>query len=360
MKLAIVSDVWLPLANCIVTTLQDLTRQLHAMGHEVLLLHPGLFTSTPCPGYPEVQLSIGAAKELGQKLDAFNPDAIHLATEGLLGWQARSYCMQRGYAFTSSYHSRFPEKLQQRFKLPLSWGFSVLRQFHSASSAVMVPVHNMLHVLQERGFKKTCAWTHAVDSQRFPFNDVPQTHEELGAMLRPVSLFVGNLNGDKNIEEFLEMDVPGTKVVCGEGPMAESLRSRYPSVRWLGHQTRQQLAKLYACADVFVMPAKHTHFSLVMLEALSCGVPVAAHPTLAAKEILGEPAHGGAINHDLVSAWYSALAVPRHKAFARSQHYGWQYAALMFLRHLVPKRAHLGFHKYGNATTIVTKLSSKY
>ncbi len=359
MKLVIVSDVWHPLVNCIVSTLQDLTRQLHAMGHEILLLHPGLFSTTPCPAYPALQLPIGAGKELAEKLDAFNPDAIHLATEGFLGWLARSYCQQRGYAFTSSYHTRLPEKMQQRFKLPLRWSFSLLRQFHSASSAVMVPVHNMLHVLEARGFKNTCAWTHGVDTHTFRFVESPRPHEELGALVRPVSLYVGNLTSEKNIEEFLELDVPGTKVVCGEGVMFESLRARYPAVRWLGRQTRQQLAQVYACADVFVMPARNMQFSLVMLEALSCGVPVAAHPTLAANEILGELAHGGAVNHDLMRAWYSALAVPRHRALARAQNSGWQYAALMFMRHLVAKRGKAGIQMRVQSPSIVTKLSSK-
>lgn len=359
MKLAIVSDVWQPLVNCIVSTLHDLTRQLHAMGHEVLVLHPGLFASTACPSYPALQLPLGASQQLADTLDAFNPDAIHLATEGVLGWQARSYCLKRGYAFTTSYHSRLPEKLQHRFKLPLRWSFALLRQFHSASSAVMVPVHNMLHVLEARGFKNTCAWTHAVDTHSFRFTDKPQPHPELGSLVRPVSLYVGNLSADKNIDEFLEMDVPGTKVVCGEGPLAESLRARYPAVRWLGRQTRQQLAQVYACADVFVMPARHMQFSLVMLEALSSGVPVAVRPTWASNEILGNPVQGGAVNHDLISAWYSALAVPRHRALARAQNYGWQYAALMFMRHLVAKRARSGFQMRGQSPSIVTKLSSK-
>ena len=359
MKLAIVSDVWQPLVNCIVTTLADLKLQLQSLGHEVLILHPGLFATKPCPGFPSLPLAWGASQDVAQQLDTFNPDAIHLATEGPLGWSARKYCLQRGYAFTTSYHTRIPEVLHAQYKLPLAWSYALVRQFHKASSAVMVPVQNMVHQLETQGFKNLCAWTHGVDSHIFKYQEVPQTHLDGDSVARPVSLFVGNLVADKNLEDFLAMDVPGTKLLCGEGPLQATLQERYPSVRWFGKLSREQLAQVYAAADVFVMPAKQARFSLVMLEALSCGVPVAARPTQAAQEILGQPAWGGAVHDDLATAWYKAQAIPRHQARARAQNFSWQYAALMFVRHLVFKRGRSNLPKSPHLSTVVTKLSSK-
>jgi glycosyltransferase involved in cell wall biosynthesis len=359
MKLAIVSDVWQPLVNCIVATVQDLRIQLQSLGHEILIVHPGQFASKACPGYPSLQLAWGASNGVAQQLDAFNPDAIHLATEGPLGWLARRYCMQRGYAFTTSYHTRLPEVLHAQYKIPVQWGYALLKKFHKASSAVMVPVHNTLHQLEGHGFKNLCAWTHGVDSDLFKFYETPQFNAAWGTMARPVSLFVGNVVAGKNLEDFLSLDVPGTKVVCGEGALKASLQLRYPSVRWLGQLTREQLAAQYAAADILVMPAHKARFSLVMLEALSCGLPVVARPTQAACEILGPTPCGGALDHDLKAAWYKAQAVARHEARARSQYFSWQYAALMFVRHLVFKRGRLNAAKSPHLSAVVTKLSSK-
>lgn len=359
MRLAIVSDVWQPLVNCIVTTLADLKLQLQSLGHEVFILHPGMFHTKPCPGFPSVALATGASLDLAKHLDAFNPDAIHLATEGPLGWSARKYCLQRGYAFSTSYHTRIPEVLHAKLRLPMAWSYALVRQFHKASSAVMVPVQNMVQQLEVNGFKNLCAWTHGVDPHIFKYHEVPSTHVDLVSVVRPVSLFVGNLVDNKNLEDFLALDVPGTKVVCGEGPLKAALQARYPSVRWFGQLSRVQLAHLYAAADIFVMPAQQARFSLVMLEALSCGLPVAARPTQAALEILGKPAWGGAVDQDLLTAWFKALAIPRHQARARAQNFTWQYAALMFVRHLVLKRGRSNFPKGPQLSMVVTKLSSK-
>jgi glycosyltransferase involved in cell wall biosynthesis len=203
------------------------------------------------------------------------------------------------------------------------------------------------------------AWSHGVDTQFFSYHDTPQVCPELGVLARPVSLFVGRLTADKNLEAFLDLDVPGTKVVCGEGPLAETLRARYPAVRWLGHLSRSSLARVYAGADVFVMPAQHCSFSLVMLEALACGLPVAAYPTQGAKEILGAPAQGGAMDHDLRSAWYSALALARYKARSRALNFNWAYAALMFVRHVVAVRSPPTFEIRPYSQRVVTNMSSK-
>ena len=359
MRLAIVTDVWAPLVNCIVTMLVDLTHQLQLLGHEVLMVQPGQFTVRHCPGYPAIGLATSAAEGVARQLDAFRPDAIHLATEGPLGWSARRYCLQRGFAFTTSYQTRVPEILHAQFKLPLRWSYALLRHFHRPSSAVMVPVQDMLHTLDARGFKPVCAWSHGVDTEFFRYHDAPQVSPDLGVMARPVSLFVGRLSADKNLEAFLNLDVPGTKVVCGEGPLADSLRARYPSVRWLGHLSRSRLREVFAAADVFVMPAQHHGFSLVMLEALACGLPVAAYPTKGAKEVLGTPAQGGAMDHDLRTAWYNAIALARYESRSRALNFSWAYAALMFMRHVVAVRSRPTFEIRPQGHGVVTNMSSK-
>jgi glycosyltransferase involved in cell wall biosynthesis len=324
MKLAIVTDMWYPMVNRIVTTVQQLQQQLQTLGFEVLLLHPS--------GHGTRQ------SDWIQQLDVFKPDAIHLATEGRLGWCARQYCVQRGYAFSSSYHGCWPESMHSRYRVPLAWSYAWLRFFHRASSAVLVPLNPVLHKLNQQGFKHLRAWTYAVDNQVYPFADSVSLLPEFGGFAHPVSLFVGSLNEYSNVEAFLALDVPGTKVVCGEGPLAQTLQNRYPAVRWMGAVSHSQLVQCYHAADVVVVPALQARFSMVMLEALSCGVPVLAHPTQAAREILGTPAQGGVVHHDLQSAWYQALSVPRYQARAKAQCFSWQYAVRMFIRHLVPKQ----------------------
>ena len=348
MKIALVTDVWCPLVDRIVSTLQQLQRQLVALGHDVLVLHPGLLGGIS-----------GRSSLVERQLDHFNPDAIHLATEGRLGWRVRQYCIERGYAFSSSIHGRWPEHMKTRFHVPKRWSYAWLRFFHRASSAVLVPLNSVLHTLEQQGFQSLRAWTYAVDNNAYAFKEAPSMAPELGTLVHPVSLFVGQIAKHSNLEEFLSLDVPGSKVVCGDGPLAESLRSRYPSVRWLGAVSPQQLAQCYAVADVVVLPAIHSRFSLVMLEAMSCGVPVLVHPTQAAKEILGIPAVGGVAHHDLKTGWYQALAVPRHRARSRAQAFSWQYSVLMFLRHLVPKHSQAAVMVRPTLPKVVTKLSSK-
>jgi glycosyltransferase involved in cell wall biosynthesis len=339
-KLALVTDAWQPQVNGVVTTLVELVREMQALGHQVEVIHPGLFDTRPCPGYAGIDLAVRPAKTLARRLTAIAPDAIHLATEGPLGWATRQYCLKRGLAFTTSYHTRFPEILKAALKVPLWMGYALFRHFHKPSSGVLVPTPSVLSMLQARGFRNLRNWTHGVDMQLFNYHESPQVYAPLGLLARPVSLFVGRVSYEKNIEAFLTLDVPGTKIVCGVGPLEAGLRERYPQVRWLGVLPRDELAQVYAAADVFVMPSRSETFGLVMLEAMASGTPVAAYPVEGPLEVVGNPPAGGVLHDDLASAWYAALAVPRHEARLRAQAFGWEYASQLFVRHLVP--AHKG------------------
>lgn len=342
MKIALVTDAWAPQVNGVVTTLVELVRELAGAGHEVEVIHPGLFRTRPCPGYAGIDLAVAPGEGLAARLDAFQPEAIHLATEGPLGWAGRRYCLRRGLAFTTAFHTRFPELLHAALRIPLSWGYAVLRRFHAPSSGVMVPTEGVLRLLQGRGFRNLKPWTHGVDTALFGFQGIPSTFEPLGVLARPVSLFVGRISYEKNIHSFLEMDFPGTKVVCGVGPLEEQLRQRYPQARWVGLLPRDQLARLYAAADLFVFPSRSETFGLVMAEAMACGTPVAAYPVDGPLEVLGRPDHGGAarlggvLHEDLQQACYAALAVPRHDARTRALDFSWRHAAQLFASHLVP------------------------
>ncbi len=341
MKLALVTDAWAPQVNGVVTTLVELVGQLRRLGHEVEVIHPGLFRTRPCPGYPGIELAVRPAAALRQRLDALAPQAIHLATEGPLGWAARAYCRRRGLAYTTAYHTRFPEILQAALRLPLGLGYALLRHFHRPSHGVLVPTQGVLRLLQQRGFRHLRPWTHGVDLDLFAYQEQPQPYGPAQDLPRPLSLYVGRVSYEKNVRAFLELDIPGSKVVCGVGPLEASLRAQHPQVRWLGILPREELARLYAAADVMVMPSRHETFGLVMLEAMACGTPVAAYPVEGPLEVLG--AHegipqGGALHENLQQAWELALAVPRAAARRRAESFGWESAARLFLSSLVLAR----------------------
>lgn len=344
MKIALVTDAWLPQVNGVVTTLVELVRELRAEGHQVQVVEPGQFRTRPCPGYDGIDLAIAPARGLADKLDAFRPDAIHLATEGPLGWAGRRYCLRRGLRFTTAFHTKFPEIVQAAVKLPLALGYAVMRHFHRPSAGVMVPTPGVLAMLQQRGFRNLRAWTHGVDTELFAFHPDPRIYPGLEERTRPVSLFVGRVSYEKNIEAFLRLDLPGTKVVCGVGPVEAQLRKRFPQAHFVGLLPREQLARLYASADVFVFPSRADTFGLVMAEAMACGTPVAAYPVDGPLTVLERPRHdgtgslGGAMHEDLRTACLAALATPRHEARQRALDFSWAQAASLFAGYLVPAR----------------------
>lgn len=345
MKIALVSDAWRPQVNGVVTTLVELVKDLSAAGHQVEVIEPNQFKTRPCPGYAGIDLAMRPKKGVAQKLDACQPDAIHIATEGPLGWAARSYCLKNKLAFTTAFHTKFPDILHAALRIPLSWSYALFRHFHRPSAGVMVPTLGILQMLKERGFGNLREWTHGVDTDLFTYQTEPRVYEPLGVLSRPVSLFVGRLSYEKNIEAYLNLDLPGTKVVCGVGPLEADLKQRYPQIKWIGILTREEIAKLFAAADVFVFPSRSETFGLVMLEAMSCGTPVAAYPVDGPLEVLGKPgspdplaSHGGVMHADLLQATYSALTVPRHEARARALDFTWAQASRVFLGHLVPAK----------------------
>ncbi len=337
MKIALITDAWQPQVNGVVTTLVELVRELTLAGHRVDVIHPGHFQTRPCPGYDGIDLAVRPRHELTMRLDLLQPDAIHIATEGPLGWAARSYCLKRKLRFTTAFHTRFPEILNAALKVPLALGYALFRHFHRPSSGVMVPTQGVLRMLQARGFRNLRAWTHGVDTALFRHRDEPQVYGPMGKLPRPVALFVGRVSYEKNIEAFLKLDLPGSKVVCGVGPVLANLRERYPDVHWLGLLPRDELADVYAAADVFVFPSRSETFGLVMLEAMACGTPVAAYPVDGPLEVLGQPeARGGVLHDDLRSACLGALAIPRHDARSRALAFSWAEATQLFVSHLVP------------------------
>ena len=344
MKIALVTDAWQPQVNGVVTTLVELVRELTQAGHTLEVIEPGQFKTRPCPGYAGIDLAISPKTLLTAKLDAFQPDAIHLATEGPLGWAGRRYCLQRKLAFTTAFHTKFPEIANAAVRVPVSWGYALMRHFHAPSSGVMVPTQSVLRMLDARGFRNLRAWTHGVDTTLFPFHAITQPYTPMGLLARPVALFVGRVSYEKNIDAFLKMDFPGTKVVCGVGPVEAQLKQKFPQVRWLGLLARDELAKVYAAADLFVFPSHADTFGLVMVEAMATGTPVAAYPVDGPLEVLGRRDEqgrsvGGAMHDDLQQACYAALAVPRHEARARALDFSWSHATAIFASHLVPARA---------------------
>jgi glycosyltransferase involved in cell wall biosynthesis len=343
MKIALVTDAWQPQVNGVVTTLVELVKELTQMGHVVEVIEPGQFRTRPCPGYRGIDLAVAPKRIVAEKLNAFQPDAIHLATEGPLGWAGRSYCLKRRLAFTTAFHTKFPEIAHAALKVPVSWGYALFRHFHRPSSGVMVPTASVLRMLQRRGFRNLRAWTHGVDTSLFEYRPLAQACRAMGLLARPVTLFVGRVSYEKNIEAFLKMDFPGTKVVCGVGPVEAQLKNRYPDVRWLGLLRRPELAEVYAAADLFVFPSHADTFGLVMVEAMATGTPVAAYPVDGPLEVLERRNEsgrslGGAMHHDLQQACFAALAVPRHEARARALDFSWTHAAELFASHLVVAR----------------------
>lgn len=344
MKIALVTDAWQPQVNGVVTTLVELVRQLQDLGHEMVVIQPGQFRTRPCPGHPGIHIAVLPGRRMVELLKAAHADAIHIATEGPLGWAARRYCLRRQLPFTTAFHTRFPEMLRGALGLPLSWGYALFRRFHRPSAGVLVPTKGVLDMLAQRGFGRLREWTHGVDTRLFRFSPQPEDSPDLGHLARPMSLFVGRLSHEKNVAAFLDLDVPGSKVVCGVGPLQERLRDRYPNVHWLGVLPRADLARVYAAADVFVFPSRHETFGLVLLEAMACGTPVAAYPVNGPLQVLGD-SDAGAMDENLALAWHAALRVPRQRARQRAEAFGWTHAAERFLGFLVPLPERRRVHK---------------
>jgi len=330
MKIALVTDAWLPQVNGVVTTLLELQDGLWSRGHEVTIVEPSAFKRFACPGYREIELAWRPAKRVAQMLDQAQPDAIHIATEGPLGSAARAYCLRRGLAFTTAFHTRFPDILSKALHIPERWSYAWFKRFHAPSSGVMVPTEGMLRILQGHGFDKLRRWSHGVDLSLFQ----PLAGASLD-LPRPVFLFVGRVSYEKNVDAFLRLELPGSKVVYGVGPLLDRFQRQYPQVHWRGVVPRPELVKVYSAADVFVFPSHSETFGLVMLEAMACGTPVAAFPVTGPLDVVGS-SDGGVLHADLREAALRALRVPRERARARALEFDWAPVCDQFVSFLVP------------------------
>lgn len=330
MKILIVTDAWEPQVNGVVRTLKMTRRELEAMGNEVEILSPHGFRSIPCPTYPEISLAITTKREVARRIDAIGADHVHIATEGPLGWMARAIMKRRGWQFTTAYHSRFPEYLHARFRLPLRWSYAVLRRFHNAGTSVLAPTPAIVADLESRGFRRVDLWSRGVDltvftdrGERLPRNDAP------------VFLYVGRLAVEKQVETFLRLDLPGEKWVAGDGPDRARLQSGFPGVRWFGVLNGADLARLYRSCDVFVFPSVTDTFGLVMLESMACGTPVAAFPVPGPIDVVGQSS-GGVLHAELREACLKALELPRDAVRRHAEKFSWAAATRQFHEALRP------------------------
>ena len=326
LKVLIVTDAWSPQVNGVVRTLEMLGRDLTALGHDVRYATPqGRFT-LPLPTYSEIRLAVFPRAGLENEFRQYAPDAIHIATEGTMGLSARSICIKYGIPFTTSFHTRFPDYVRARF--PFIGEETVYRWFHQPATAMMVATPSLKAELESHGFRNVRIWSRGVDTDQF--HPVPDARLPFP---KPVWLYVGRVAVEKNIEAFLSLDLPGTKVVIGDGPARASLQRAYPSAKFLGPKTGQPLVEAYAGSDVFVFPSKTDTFGLVILEALSCGVPVAAYPVLGPQDVVGD-APVAALDEDLAKACQAALSIPREAARAFAMHHSWRACTEQFLSNL--------------------------
>ncbi|TXL72833.1 glycosyltransferase family 1 protein [Vineibacter terrae] len=332
MRIAIVTDAWLPQVNGVVRTLDTVRGELVAMGHEVEMFGPDRFRTWPCPTYPEIRLALLPARRLASLLAAFAPEAIHIATEGPLGIAARRLCVRRKLPFTTAYHTRFPEYVRARFLFPTAWTYAIMRRFHGPSSGIMVSTDSIRSDLAARGFRNIRPWTRGVDLELFHPRPPGATLQDGD---RPIWLYVGRVAVEKNIEAFLALDLPGRKWVVGGGPLLPKYVARYPNIRFTGQQQGEQLAALYRAADVFVFPSRTDTFGLVLLEALASGLPVAAYPVPGPRDVIGN-APVGALNDDLRAAALMALDADRAACRAHAARYSWRHTAEVFFANLVP------------------------
>ena len=328
----IVTDAWVPQVNGVVRTLSTVAEELRRMGHVVEVIGPDRFRTIACPTYPEIRLSLLPRLRLTRMIEAFNPDALHIATEGPLGQAARGWAKRTGAAFTTAFHTRFAEYIHARTGIPVRPIYAWMRRFHSAGRGIMVATPSLRDELAARGFRNIRAWSRGVDLALFkPFP------REVWNLPGPIFLYAGRVAVEKNIGAFLDLDLPGSKVVVGGGPQLASLRRAYPQVLFTGPRYGEALARAFAGGDVFVFPSLTDTFGLVILEALACGTPVAAFPVTGPKDVLADADRKiGAVNADLRLAALQALSADRAACRAHAERYSWRACAEMFLGHLVP------------------------
>jgi len=333
LRILLVTDAWHPQINGVVRTLTMLREHLEAAGHDVVYITPQDFRSIPCPTYPEIRLSILPGRKMARIIESFHPCVVHIATEGPLGLAARRYCLKHNVPFTTAFHTKFPEYVEARFRVPARLTYAGMRWFHNRSSGVMVATQTVEDELKRWGINNIKRWSRGVDTKLFrprdkSFLDLP----------RPISLYVGRVAVEKNIQAFLDLDLPGTKVVVGDGPQLNSLSRKYADVTFAGMKEGEELAKYYAAADVFVFPSLTDTFGLVLLEALASGVPVAAYPVAGPLDVIGD-APVGCLDNDLATAVRKAISASPEACRAHAELYSWDACVRQFLTNVRPFNA---------------------
>ena len=349
----IVTDAWYPQVNGVVRTLSQTREELIRLGYDVFMLTPEGFNTIACPTYPEIRLSLLPASKVAQLIRTVSPDFLHIATEGPLGLAARNFATRNAVKFTTAYHTRFPEYIHSRTRIPLSVTYSFLRWFHKPSTALLAPTKTVFNDLSYQDIGNPALWPRGVDLHHFS----PATRRKKNP--KPIFIYVGRVAVEKNLSDFLDLELKGEKWVVGDGPALAHLKSKYDDVVFFGMKTRDELPAFYRQADVFVFPSKTDTFGLVLLEAMACGLPVAAFPVTGPIDVVGD-SDGGVLDNDLAIACQKALKKPRGKVRAYAETFSWDNASRIFLSHLVPSQVPADYGVFDNPYKDNTSLPLKY
>lgn len=331
-RITIVTDAWHPQVNGVVRSLDSTIEEMRRLGHTIMLVTPDRFRNVPLPSYPEIRIALTRYGTVAREIDRFQPAFVHIATEGPLGFYARRWCLRNGMPFSTSYHTRFPEYVSARLPLPQSLLYGIVRRFHNAGNVCMVATRSLESELSSRGFRNLKRWTRGIDHNLY--SPQPLVERPFG-LPRPIFMSVGRVAVEKNVPAFLELSLPGSKVVVGDGPDREKLQKTYPDAHFTGAKFGGELAAHYAQADVFVFPSKTDTFGNVILEALASGVPVAAYPVTGPADILGSHPDAGALHEDLRQACLTALSCSRVAARRLAETYSWEAATHQFLQNVM-------------------------
>ena len=332
MKILIASDAWLPQINGVVRTYQTLGDKLRGQGHEVRYITPDKFITIPLIIYPEIKLAINHWFKIGGIIEKFKPDFIHVATEGPIGLAVRNYCSKNNYAFTTSYCTKFPEYINTMVKIPVSFTYKILKWFHKNSSAVMVSSNSIIKELNSHGIKRTVKWSRGVDIEAFN----PQKKIDLN-LEKPIYLYVGRISKEKSLEDFLKLDLKGTKLLVGDGPSKKKLEKKYTDAIFVGAKKGNELAQYYASSDIFVFPSKTDTFGMVMIEALASGIPVAAYPVPGPNDVFDNFKHN-TLDRNLSNSIDKARKVRRTDCLNYSKKFDWLEVSKLFLSHQTASR----------------------
>ena len=333
MRILVATDAWKPQVNGVVHTLQRMTAAASEFGATFEFLTPDGFTTAPLPTYPDIRVALATPWQVAARIDASGADHIHIATEGPIGWATRHVCRERKRLFTTSYHTRFPEYISARAHVPESWTYAALRHFHAPAAAVMAPTPSLRDDLAGRGFQRVKVWTRGVDHGLFQ----PRDGDAFPDLPRPIFLSVGRVAVEKNLEALLDLDLPGSVVVVGDGPARSGLQRKYPKAHFLGARFGEDLARCYASADVFVFPSRTDTFGIVLIEAMASGLPAAAFPVTGPLDVIGQSG-AGALSNNLREACLAALEIPRERARAHALTFSWRESARQFLGHIADAR----------------------